>query len=480
MFINDETPNTVVENTSTFIETFLGGKQDIINDSDKYSFYKKVDLTDIKAFLGLLYLRACLKLNMFDRETTWHHETANDYFEATMPFHRFAFISRSTTFDEKSTQAGPWRYDKFACMRSFFESFNKNISKFRYPSSYLVVDETLYPYSGRIGFKQYRPNNPAKYGLLYRSLCDTTVPYTYFSLPYVGKQEVLDKENSATSYYVTGTDEYTKYLVNGFSTVANMSGCNISMDRYFTSVPLAQWCLERNMTIVGAMRLDRKGFPAEIKKINKRDERSTIRGKDDDLMLVSYEDKYKSGKKNVVVLTSMHDNVRVTKDEKRKPQVHTFYNHTKGGVDVVDLISSNCSTRIKSKRWSLNSLAFILDMARTSANTILKENNVKMSTRKFTYQLARALCLPSVQRRYDSSNGIRVNQMMKIKRVLSINKEVRPIENKEQTGQCYVFVENILGTPSYISKRNKLNNKLKITCHSCNQIFCKDHYDYIF
>ena len=214
-----------------------------------------------------------------------------------------------------------------------------------------------------------------------------------------------------------------------------MCGCNISMDRYFTSVPLAQWCLERNIAIVGTMRLDRKGIPAEIKKIDKRDERSTsyVHNKDDDLMLVSYVDKKKNRKKNMVVLTSMHDNVRVTKDERRKPQVHTFYDHTKGGIDVVDLISSNCSTRMKSKRWSLNSLAFILDTARTNANTILKENNVKMSTHEFTYQLARALCLPSVQRRYDSSNGIRVNQMMKIKRVLSINKEVRPIENKEQT-----------------------------------------------
>ena len=202
------------------------------------------------------------------------------------------------------------------------------------------------------------------------------------------------------------------------------------------------------------MRLNRKGIPAEIKKIDKRDEGSTlyVHGKDDDLMLVPYVDKKKSGKKNVVVLTSMHDNVRVTKDERRKPQVHTFYDHTKGGVDVVDLISSNCSTKIKSKRWPLNRLAFILDTTRTNANTILKENNVKMSTHEFTYQLARALCLPSVQRRYDSSNGIRVNQMMKIKRVLSINKEVRPIENKEQTGRYYMCVENFLGTPSYISK----------------------------
>ena len=245
----------------------------------------------------------------------------------------------------------------------------------------------MYPYHGRIGFKQYNPSKPAKYGLLYRLLCDAAVHYTYFSLPYSGKPEVLNKENSATSYYVTGTDEYTKYLVNDFSTVTNMSGCNISMDRYFTSVPLAQWCLERNITIVGTMRLGRKGIAAEIKKIDKRDERSTfyVYGKDDDLMLVSHVDKKESRKKHVVVLMLMHDNVRVTKDERRKPLVHTFYDHTKGSVDVVDLISSNWSTRIKSKRWPLNNLAFIFDTARANANTILKESNAKMSTHELTY-----------------------------------------------------------------------------------------------
>ena len=219
--------------------------------------------------------------------------------------------------------------------------------------------------------------------------------------------EVLNRENLATSYYVTETDEYTKYLVNGFSTVANMSGCNICMDRYFTSVPLAQWCSERNITIVGTVRLDRKGIPAEIKNIDKHDEQSTfyVHGKDDDLMLVSYVDKKKSGKKNVVVLTSLYD-VRVMKDGRRKPQVQTSYDHTKGSVDVVDLISSNCSTRIKYRQWPLNSLAFILDMARANPNTIFRENNIRMSTHEFTYQLATALCLPSVQCQYDLSNGI--------------------------------------------------------------------------
>ena len=47
----------------------------------------------------------------------------------------------------------------------------------RYPSPFLTVDETLCPYRGHREIKQYNPSKPAKYGLLYCSLCDAVVPY---------------------------------------------------------------------------------------------------------------------------------------------------------------------------------------------------------------------------------------------------------------------------------------------------------------
>ena len=97
-------------------------------------------------------------------------------------------------------------------MREFFKAVNVNNARARYPFFYLDIDETLYPYRGHIGFKQYNPNKPSKYGLLYRSLCDGSLPYTYYSLPYAGKPENLN-ENLYKKYYVSGTDEYTKYLV---------------------------------------------------------------------------------------------------------------------------------------------------------------------------------------------------------------------------------------------------------------------------
>ena len=116
-FINQKVLNTIVENTNAVIETFLAGKEDMIDDSEKYSFYKKVNLIDIKSFLGLLYLRVRLKLNMFGRETIWHHETGNDVFEAAMSVNRFVFVLRFITFDGKSTRAELWRY---VCLHTIF------------------------------------------------------------------------------------------------------------------------------------------------------------------------------------------------------------------------------------------------------------------------------------------------------------------------------------------------------------------------
>ena len=91
-------------------------------------------------------------------------------------------------------------------------------------------------------------------------------------------------------------------------------------------------------------------------------------------MLLSYIDKKKKEKKNILALTSMHNQVKLSVDEREKPHALVFYDHIKGGVNVVDLISAKMSTRMKTRRWTLNVFAFMLDTARTNAKTIIKEN----------------------------------------------------------------------------------------------------------
>ena len=119
------------------------------------------------------------------------------------------------------------------------------------------MDETLYPYRGKIVIRQYNSNKPARYGMLYRSISDSRVPYTYYTLPYAGKPEEITDD----SEYVTGTDNYTKYLVEGLEQHVNLQGRNISMDRYFTSMTISEYLLDKGMTVVVTMRLDRADTP---------------------------------------------------------------------------------------------------------------------------------------------------------------------------------------------------------------------------
>ena len=143
-----------------------------------------------------------------------------------------------------------------------------------------------------------------------------------------------------------------------------------------TSVTLAEWCLERNITIVGTLKSDQKGILREMKRVPDREEKNTAFYYSDDEKTkpLSYIDKKKKGKKNILVLTTMHNQLKLSVDERKKLHALVFYDHTKAGVDVVDLISAKMLTRMNRRRCTLNIFAFMLDTARTNSKLIVKEN----------------------------------------------------------------------------------------------------------
>ena len=61
----------------------------------------------------------------------------------------------------------------------------------------------------QINSRQYNPNKPAKYGLLYKSLNDARFAFTYQVIPYCGRPE-----NGTAPYYLSSTEDYVKSLVN--------------------------------------------------------------------------------------------------------------------------------------------------------------------------------------------------------------------------------------------------------------------------
>ena len=101
--------------------------------------------------------------------------------------------------------------------------------------------------------------------VLYCPCCDTLIPFTYYSLPYAGKLEKV--EGPVANHYITGTNEYSKYLINKLSAYRNPQGINISIDCYFTSFSLATWVLEKNTTDVSTMKHNPKGISKELKPV---------------------------------------------------------------------------------------------------------------------------------------------------------------------------------------------------------------------
>ena len=419
LFITEEMIESIVIHTNAKINQVRES-----NDyarSSKNPYYKVTDIMEIRALFGLIYLRGAIRQNFKNLSDVWWHRSSSSIFSSTMSRNRFYFLLAVLHFDDYTNRTTRWKNDRFAAARQFFIKFNENCSKNRVPSPYVSIDETLYPYRGKVSMRQYNPNKPAKYGILYRSLSDAVVPYTYYTLPYAGKPNEINDN----SHYVTGTDKCTEYLVDGLQEHVDLSGRNISMDRYFTSMTIAAYLLERNITLVGTLRTDRVGIPKEIKDVKDRDHPSTkyCYDKEGKALLISYVVKKKSGVRNVLVLSTMHKSVYTTRDERKKPQVITFYDRTKGGVDVMDMMSGTYSSRFLSRRWKMNALAYMLDTVRTNCSTLMRDKRPteKISSFKYVWNLGEDLIRPYIQRRMQNPVGLQTRIVTAMKEFLHLD-----------------------------------------------------------
>ena len=92
------------------------------------------------------------------------------------------------------------------------------------------------------------------------------------------------------------------------------------MDHYYTSIPLAEWLYDKNITRIGTLNSNQKGLPKEIKETKGREENSWISCKSDkgEVTLNLYVMKAKSsGMRNVLLLQTTNPAHYVTQDDKK-------------------------------------------------------------------------------------------------------------------------------------------------------------------
>ena len=259
-FFTPEMEEAIVRWTNKRINPVLDTVDAELRRNSKYSYLKTTDVMEMRAYYGVTYARGVQHDNMTDRRKLWSESSyGHPVYNACLSRDRYAFLRYNITFDDIDSRQGRWESDRFAAMRDFLESANNNFRKVLQPDAYLTIDETLYATRNQIALKQYNPNKPARYGVLFKSINAALIPYTFITAVYAGKPVGEPGE-----YYLKGTSAVVKSLVSKLSESVNLRGRNITTDRLYTSYELTKWLLDRSITTVGTLMSNRKGIPKEF------------------------------------------------------------------------------------------------------------------------------------------------------------------------------------------------------------------------
>ena len=145
--------------------------------------------------------------------------------------------------------------DRLAKIQPLIDMLQKNFQSLFRPEEDAVIDETLVPWRGRLTFRQYIPNKTHRYGVkLFKlfKLC-SMVGYTWALKVYSGKSQTGEREIGLAKNVCI---ELKKDLIG--------QGRTLYVDNFYTSYELANYCLQKQTRLVGALRANKKHIPKEV------------------------------------------------------------------------------------------------------------------------------------------------------------------------------------------------------------------------
>lgn len=392
VFFPEETVSQIVKYTNNHLNEI---RQSYSRERDCLP----TDFDEIMAFFGVLYMLGVKKANHANTNEMWATDgTAPDFFRAVMSERRFHMLVRAIRFDDANTRKDRSKLDNLAPIREVFEQFVSRCIDSYTPGEYLTIDEMLEAFRGRCKFRQYISNKPDKYGIKIYALVDARTYFTVNMEVYCGTQPEgpYCVKNDASS------------LVKRLLLPVDKSGRNVTTDNYFTSIPLANdLFVNHRTTMVGTVRKNKPQLPPEFKNVKDRPVFSTIFGfgaNPNKTLLVSYVPKKN---KNVIMLSTLHseDEIDAETGDSMKPEVISFYNMSKGGVDVVDRMKKEYSVKRVSNRWPMTVFNGLLNLGTINSHIIYKTNTgTTIARRIFIAELAKELVKPHLLKRATLEN----------------------------------------------------------------------------
>ena len=168
---------------------------------------------------------------------------------------RFFELHRYLHFVDNSTVGVPdtSEYDRLSKVRPVVTMLSDRFAAVYSPMRDISINEAMVPFKGRSSLKKYMPKKPTKRGIKVWMRADALNGYVSAFEVYVGKKGDSVEHDLRGKVVKTLTEE----LQNIYR--------HVYFDNYFSSVNLLLDLFRDGLYACGTLRLNRKGFPAELK-----------------------------------------------------------------------------------------------------------------------------------------------------------------------------------------------------------------------
>lgn len=328
------------------------------NQKENHAFTTNID--EMRCFLGILLLSGYTTIPRWRMWWEIGTETCNTQVVNAMRRNRFEQIKRYLHCCDNNTLP---KDDKFAKMRPLITMLNNRFLKWSEFQEKLSIDESMVPYFGKHGSKQFLKGKPIRYGYKMWCLCEPLGYLMQFE-PYQGAKK--GEKKIPSSLGVGGT-----VVLNLLEKLPRNTSFKIYGDRFFSSLKLVHCLQQKGIGYTGTIKYNRiEKCPISSSKIMEKKQRGFY--------------DYCTDTNNNVTVTSWHDNRivlvistcdstlpekqadRWVSSEKKKipvsqPNAVSQYNKFMGGVDRMDENIDNYRVAIRSKKWWWAVFAFCLD-----------------------------------------------------------------------------------------------------------------------
>lgn len=345
----------------------------------KHNILGNCSTQEMKVFIAILLLSGYVTLPRKIMYWQVNSDSHNALVSEAMSRDRFQYIM-SNIHACNNDRLDPT--DRFAKIRPLLDMVNERFIDFRPHAQNHSVDETMVPYFGSHGAKQFIRGKPIRFGMKF--WCGATSDgYIQWMEPYQGANTCAAKySDNGMGYGVIMS--YVDVLPH-----TETLKYRIFFDNLFTSISLLSDLKNRNIEATGTIRANRIDKSCKITPVNEvgKSARGTYdycTDKKTGVCIARWNDN------NVVSIATNFDSVtpvkhvnRYSREQKKvisvtQPKVISSYNHHMGGIDRADQNVSLYRCGIRGKKWYFPLLTHIFDVCEQNAWKLYQRNEKKI------------------------------------------------------------------------------------------------------